>query len=339
MNNNQNNKQKKRPEKISYFWQTLELSIKAIEDFTKRNEFITKQPEYTENLKRYLTNLANDLKKSRINIDKAIHILINQMKEFEHVSNYLQLSINNYYKWIDKNKAIFDAFNLLWENFQKEYRIRKQEAIRVLKKYKWFITPSITNKFIFEVVRIGRKRGNHRKEMNDLFINYFTSNDYSKLEEIVNNWKKNTIFKPRMKIISDAVTVLKNADRKYNAANLIIPSLIAQIDGIQQDFMKKNGLIPKGRKWKDKKGKEVKKSDFFIKLTKGQDIMEPANDIFLNILFQKAQPGEPLETPFTFNRHKIMHGECTTYGRKDNTIRTFLILDFLATLSRKPNKP
>lgn len=37
----------------------------------------------------------------------------------------------------------------------------------------------------------------------------------------------------------------------------------------------------------------------------------------------------------TFNRHKIMHGEYLKYGRIDNTIRAFLILDFLATLSNK----
>jgi len=56
---------------------------------------------------------------------------------------------------------------------------------------------------------------------------------------------------------------------------------------------------------------------------------ELANEVFLNILFQGSQRGEPLKTPFTFNRHKIMHGEYVKYGRIDNTIRAFLILDFL----------
>jgi len=73
---------------------------------------------------------------------------------------------------------------------------------------------------------------------------------------------------------------------------------------------------------------------WFKGLTPNQKLLDLANDIFLNILFQRAQPGQPLETPFTFSRHKIMHGEYLRYGRIDNTIRAFLILDFLATLSK-----
>ena len=67
-------------------------------------------------------------------------------------------------------------------------------------------------------------------------------------------------------------------------------------------------------------------------------MLDLANEIFLNILFQIAYPGKPLKTPFTFNRHKIIHGEYLKYGRIDNTIRAFLILDFLATLSNKGDK-
>ena len=55
-----------------------------------------------------------------------------------------------------------------------------------------------------------------------------------------------------------------------------------------------------------------------------------ANDIFLNILFQRSQKGKPLATPFSFNRHKIIHGESIKYGRKDYLIRAFMVLDLLA---------
>jgi hypothetical protein len=118
---------------------------------------------------------------------------------------------------------------------------------------------------------------------------------------------------------------MRNAKDKCNPSNFVIPTLIAQIDGIRIEFMDQNGLSfwTKDKVWKR----------WFEGQTSNQELLDLANDIFLNILFQKSQPGKPLETPFTFSRHKIMHGEYLRYGRIDNTIRAFLILDFLATLS------
>jgi len=111
---------------------------------------------------------------------------------------------------------------------------------------------------------------------------------------------------------------------------LVIPTLIAQIDGIRLEFMNRNGLSfwTKDKYWKQ----------WFKGQTPNPNLLDLANDIFLNILFQRSDPGEPLGIPFTFSRHKIMHGEYLRYGRIDNTIRAFLILDFLATLSNKEVK-
>ena len=102
--------------------------------------------------------------------------------------------------------------------------------------------------------------------------------------------------------------------------------------------MKKNELYfdHKSRNWKDKnteKGTNWK--TFFENQTSEDDPLDLANKIMLNILFQKSLKGLPLEKPFTFNRHKILHGEELRYGRKDNTIRAFLILDFLAVLMKQ----
>ncbi len=53
------------------------------------------------------------------------------------------------------------------------------------------------------------------------------------------------------------------------------------------------------------------------------------SDFILNTLFQSAYTGQDLKRPFGLSRHKIMHGENITYGRKDHLFRSFLILDFL----------
>ena len=184
--------------------------------------------------------------------------------------------------------------------------------------------------FIFEVVEIGKRKGNQRKAINRLFIDYFSSNNFENLEKLVDGWETNEILKPRIKIFRDCISVMRNAKGKYNPLTIVLPTLIAQIDGIRIEFMNRSGLSfwTKDRVWKG----------WFKGQTPNQKLLDLANDILLNILFQKSQPGRPLETPFTFNRHKIMHGGYLRYGRIDHTIRAFMILDFLAILSNRGDK-
>ena len=110
--------------------------------------------------------------------------------------------------------------------------------------------------------------------------------------------------------------------------------LISQIDGILTDFAKQLGVENADRR------RDKFKQDFRSKT--GKDIFsvvsELDNDILLDLLFQTSYPGQPLKNPFSFNRHKIAHGEFLSYGRFDNTLRAFLILDFLKYRSGKDKK-
>jgi len=295
----------------------IESSRRVLENFNKQYASIIRQTTY---------------------ITESIRPAIEQCQLTARiVSEYLAPQINFWQNWVEQNREIFDAYRRFWQTFQKQYQITKQEAIQILRKYKWFITPSLPLTFIFKVVKIGKRNGNQRKAINGLFVDYFSSNNFENLEKLVDGWKTNEIFKPRIKIFRDCVSVMRNAKGKYNPSTIVLPTLIAQIDGIRREFMEQNGLSfnPKKRKRVDKKGNVVNWKVWFKGQTSNQELLDLANDIFLNILFQKSQPGRPLETPFTFNRHKIMHGEYLKYGRIDNTIRAFLISDFLATLSNK----
>lgn len=288
----------------------IESSRRVLENFNKQYASIIRQTTY---------------------ITESIRPAIEQCQLTARiVSEYLAPQINFWQNWVEQNREIFDAYRRFWQTFQKQYQITKQEAIQILRKYKWFITPSLPLTFIFKVVKIGKRNGNQRKAINGLFVDYFSSNNFENLEKLVDGWKTNEIFKPRIKIFRDCVSVMRNAKGKYNPSTIVLPTLIAQIDGIRREFMEQNGLS-----FNPKKRNVVGWKVWFKGQTSNQELLDLANDIFLNILFQKSQPGRPLETPFTFNRHKIMHGEYLKYGRIDNTIRAFLISDFLATLSNK----
>jgi len=291
----------------------------------------------TESLKK-IDLISKQFQNSQLLLAESLGPIIEQSNQTARIlSEVLTPQINFWQNWLNTNKLIFNRYDDFWQNFQQQYKITEQEAIQILKKYKWFITPSLPFDFVYNVVKIGRKRGNQRKNVNKLFVDYFCLNNFENLENLVEEWDNISIFKPRIKIFNDCISILKNSKRKTNPSNLLLPTLIAQIDGIQTEFMELNGLSfdPKSRKWKDKDGNIVYHKQWFKAQTSNQEMLDLSNHIFLNILFQKAQRGEPLETPFTFSRHKIMHGEYVNYGRIDNTIRAFMILDFLATLTNR----
>jgi hypothetical protein len=209
---------------------------------------------------------------------------------------------------------------------EEKFQVAEAEATRVLHRYKWFISPSMPASLLFEVVKLGIQEGNQRGAINRLFIEYFSADDYVELDQLVKDWRVNPLFEPRIKILRDCVAVLRGTKGQYNPSNFIIPTLIAQIDGIIADYLQQKGInwsdIEERKRWKE----------HFKSHTADQYLPDLANEVILNLLFQQAWPGQSLYTPFTFSRHKIMHGEYTRYGRIDNTIRAFLILDFLSQL-------
>lgn len=309
----------------------IESSKRVLETFNKQYADIIKQTTYIAESIRVISKADEQFRRFQLHISEPLRPAIEQYQLTARLlSEALTPQINFWQKWVEQNRAIFDSYARFWQSFQKQYKITEQEAIQILRKHKWFITPSLPLSFVFEAVKIGRRRGNQRKAMNRLFVDYFSLDNFRNLENLVNGWATNEIFEPRRKIFRDCIFVMRNAKGKYNPSNIVLPTLIAQIDGIRIEFMNQNRLSfwTKDKDWKG----------WFKGQTPNQKLLDMANDIFLNILFQRSQPGKPLETPFTFNRHKIMHGEYLRYGRIDNTIRAFLILDFLATLSNKGDK-
>jgi hypothetical protein len=306
----------------------IESSLKALENISKNYAGIIKQTNIEK-----LTKAISKVAEQNTEWFKGIEHISLAIEQFSlntrFLSEALESQINFWNNWVKQNEVIFNGYKILWQSFQEQYKnkITEKEAIQTLRKYKWFITPSLPINFIYKTVNNGRRKGNQRKSMNKLFVDYFSSNNFRNLENLVNKWEINEIFKPRMKIFRDCVLVMKNAKDKYNPSNVVLPTLIAQIDSVRIEFMNRNKLSFKtnNKEWKE----------WFKGKTQSQELLDSANDIFLNILFQNAQPGEPLETPFIFNRHKIMHGEYLKYGRIDNTIRAFLILDFLENLINK----
>jgi hypothetical protein len=314
------------------FLESMEPIRKTIDSFRDQYSSLISQTLFPYDRLKEVTGFVQNLKETQLSVVESMKPFVEQARSAAlMIDKIIKPQIEVWQNWAKENQSIFNSFRDYWKTFQEQYKITEKEAIKILREYKWFVTPSMPTVFVSEVVKIGKKRDNRSGEINKLFIDYFCSDDYRELESLVNGWNSNDIFKPRMKIIKDCIRGIRNARRGCNPSNFVLPPLIAQIDGVLQDYMEKNGLSFVNKKWTDSSGKKVEWKDFYRNLPLNQDLDELSKDIFIDLLFQTSYRGDKVGPPF-FNRHKIMHGENIVYGRKDNTIRAFLVLDFLASL-------
>jgi len=262
-------------------------------------------------------------------------------KQFEQIGEAMRFFVE-FFSYAKLAEDALKSFSEFWlklgeilKEFAEKYGIAEQEAIRVLRRYKWCITPSLPLPFVFRVVEIGRKRGNQRGIINKLFVDYFCSNNYSNLSSLVESWEVKSLFKPRMKIFRDCITALKILKGHANPSILVLPVLIAQIDGIWREIIARTGqhLESSSTKRKDTQisYSEMKRS--IKRVLPEVDLLNLTEEVLCDILFQDTHFGKRLKNPFGFSRHKIIHGEYFRYGNIDNTLRAFLILDYLAEKS------
>lgn len=283
---------------------------------------------YIQDTMRQLSFVARQFQERQLKITELVKPIIEQYSATARIlTESIKPQIEIWQKWAELNKSVFEGIGKNWLEFQNRYHIAESKAVLVLQKYKWFISPNMPIDFIFQVVQLGQRKGRQDSAINKLFVDYFSQNNWQNLEAIRKNWKKNPLFKKRSKIIHDCIKMLKTADIKTNVANVVLPTLIAQIDGFLTDYLDSKN-ISCARTYAGRKSQFKENSSKPI----SSELNELANRTFLNILFQRSQKGEPLKTPFNFNRHKIMHGESTNYGRNGYLIRSFLIIDFLVSL-------
>lgn len=262
------------------------------------------------------------------------------------ILNAIQPQISFWNDWLNNNRQIFKFYedsNAFWKNVRKHYNISKKKALTCIKKYNWFISPSMDPSIVYNIVSVCKSDSKSKwGDINHVFYDYFLEDDCEKLNLFVDNWSSNPIFEGRMKIIKDCVEIIKNHPKNVNFSNLVVPVLISQIDGIQMEFMNQRGLkVDKkkvvcdfeGNRKKDEHGQNIKHRQYIRELTSNDEFLDAMNDVFLDVLFQHTERGEDHKTSIKFSRHKIMHGEHFTYGRKYNAIRCFMILDFFHGLS------
>ncbi len=79
---------------------------------------------------------------------------------------------------------------------------------------------------------------------------------------------------------------MKISGDDINYSNFVVPTLIPQIEGIQNEFMKMNGLSINRHGIFDSDGNKIIKKDYFRQLTSGNEFYDVMNDIFWKFYFK-----------------------------------------------------
>ncbi len=248
----------------------------------------------------------------------------NNKAMFQNIRN-LSAQIERVSKELSVNMQ--PLFEML-QKVQEEYNIAEKDAVRCMEKYKWFISPNMPPSLIYEVYKLSFKKGNQLKAVNLLFEEYLFANNFQGLDDLVEDWN-GRLDSRRYKIIKDVFFVIKRADKNINITNVVLPALIVQAEGILKDRInfwtwnnKKNGYREIKEAYKSFKSNILRK-----------ELQDLGDRIILDYLFQNSYVGIPLQNPFQFNRHKILHGEARNYGKKNYLVRIIMVIDYLIGLS------
>ncbi len=188
-----------------------------------------------------------------------------------------------------------------------------------------------------------------KTRISDFFVKMYTANNFRNIEHLLSGWEKNPIFNERMLIFRDCLFALQNSLTSFNPSNLVVPVLISQIDGIIGELLKREGYIydktakvwipPPNMPNERKRGRQDRVIGNLIHNKRNRTgrtyvgnliHMNSRYEIINEGLFQESFRGKPLNNLSIISRHQILHGEDFKYGTVQNTLKLFLILDYLS---------
>lgn len=218
---------------------------------------------------------------------------------------------------------------------------------KLLAVHDWFMTGSFQPNFIYLFIDLIKKEPNKiavEEELSKIFYAYFSANNWHQLDDMVDGWSRSLRFQSRITIFKDCINIIKSTPQKTTTANVLIPTLLAQLEGIIIEYLinYREYKFDEIRGFKNKKKKltEIWEKHQDTRFKGGKGYLTPtfnfsfdtAAEMLINLIYKDFDPEYSSEEFFSLNRHRILHGNITNYGIFDNVLRSFLILDFIRYL-------
>ncbi|MCE2504823.1 MAG: hypothetical protein J4G05_12350 [Chlorobi bacterium] len=242
-------------------------------------------------------------------------------------------------KWKEENieqiqEAIVDLVKA-GKCFLDEEEKEHTSIYQVFREHDWPVPMHMQYGKAQQIIELTQLSNQPRSTLNKLMIEYFESEGHNTLQLYANGWDRSPVWDAtRGKILMDCIHTMSIAKKTYNPSNVVVPTLISQIEGIRNQYLIYQGcqILP-FNKFLDQSGnKSDWKSLLRSSTPDNSDEDDIACELLLDILFKEAHTKVRLPSRNDLNRHKILHGESVRYGRRDIAYRFFLILDYLLML-------
>jgi hypothetical protein len=310
-------------------------------------EMISQLKKSINECKQTFQNTLKDmnLQKSIINEKMIQQFILNNIPDinnnltnnFNIVLSELYESIQNLQNYLNNVLSLFieqmeDANSLLFKLIEKTKRIDDY----IKEKFKengWLISPSLIDNEKFDIFSLGHylkeNEGKEAEVIAGLFYEIYQENNCEYLKETVNKWYDSLYFKNWKELLNDALYAHTN--EKYN---LSVPLLLIIAAGIAREFCKDK--IGEPNYVRD--GENIKKSIEIVQQYNKDleifyylDLFEEIIDKYIYGSTDNSKTKEFSEKDI-LNRHVIFHGLNKNFGIWDNSLRGFLLLDWLSLL-------
>jgi hypothetical protein len=202
-----------------------------------------------------------------------------------------------------------------------------RDADAIARRYHWCVSTSWPISFVVEIAEMGSKNAS-RTTVDRRILAFYSDNNWFELEELTTDvvGRASTSI-ARRRHIRDLSKIMRAGDRDgFNAANFVVPTLFAQLEGILRDFSRDDfGLTDVARKQLSVRAmiEPLRASAFPIE--------QPGIDLITRRLW-KSTKGRPALVGERNTRHFRLHGHAQAPVRKTDVIRLILMIDLVTAL-------
>lgn len=238
---------------------------------------------------------------------------------------------------ISSINTVSPTLSYLYDSIQVKINKDKTNVDTYLKENYWVLPKNASEEFIVELLE---NINNDDFDIDALFVDYFSANDYEKIIELKNKWdEKNKIPPNPHKIINGNINTILSQGLD-SGCSTVIP-LMREIDGLIKEIISPYGFKNnpgENRYWNiyDRSLPRCSFTDAFDnhvvnKIVVGWEF-SPMKKLLINILFASSHDYRAGLVPIKFNRHMLAHPEIYGFDTFENVIRCLLIIDFLHDL-------
>ena len=335
-----------KPEDISKLpYEALKSLIEiAVDEWEIREEFEQTSPDLSYPDRFYQAHLVSSEKSQKVFFDavnQAAKVIAQQQSVIaESLSNTIQAFVQQFTEIQEEPTRMLSAFRESFKQYHDQTEAASNEISSLMVQSGFWFPPSGSLGIIHTIRKLKNKGQASPENVRQVVIDYYEKDNYSNLRNMVDDWGENPYFANRMHIITDALEA--HIDVKYT---LSIPALLPLVEGIVTDIVGRRATRADGGMsgWAGTAIETLyldsfreSSKDALIAFISGSSVYGNVDTAYFTpSMFPTWLANQGLDGKQILQRHAILHGVQTDYDSKENSLRSFLILDILSWLKRE----